>query len=193
MSLDYPELEVIVINDGSRDGTLAALQRAFQLRRARLLYIADIATGKVHGLYTSPIEGRLLVVDKDSTGSKADAVNAGLNAASSPYVCVVDADSILERDSLLRIMTAVFSDPNKVVAVGGIVRVLNGCQISQGRLVNVRLPKGRIEVLQTIEYLRAFLIGREAWSQFNALPIISGAFGIFRQPRCRESPITSRS
>lgn len=181
LSLDYPELEVIVVNDGSSDRTLAELKQAFQLRRAQLLYISDIATGKVHGLYTSPIERRLLVVDKDSAGSKADAVNAGLNAATSPYVCVVDADSILERDSLLRIMAAVFSDPSRVVAVGGIVRVLNGCQTSEGKLVNVKLPKGGVEVLQTIEYLRAFLIGREAWSQFNALPIISGAFGIFRK------------
>jgi cellulose synthase/poly-beta-1,6-N-acetylglucosamine synthase-like glycosyltransferase len=181
LSLDYPELEVIVINDGSCDTTLKVLKQAFQLRRAQLLYIPEIATGRVHGLYTSTVERRLLVVDKESTGSKADAINAGLNAASSPYVCVVDADSILERDSLLRIMAAVFSDPSKVVAAGGIVRVLNGCHISRGKLVNVRLPKGRLEVLQTIEYLRAFLIGREAWSQFNALPIISGAFGIFRK------------
>ena len=181
LSLDYPELEVIVINDGSRDATLAALKKAFHLRRAQLLYISDVATAKVHGLYTSPIEHRLLVLDKDSVGHKADAVNAGLNAASSPYVCVVDADSILERESLLRIMAAVFSDPNKVVAAGGIVRILNGCQVAEGGLVRVKLPKGRVEVLQTIEYLRAFLIGREAWSQFNALPIISGAFGLFHK------------
>jgi cellulose synthase/poly-beta-1,6-N-acetylglucosamine synthase-like glycosyltransferase len=181
LRLDYPELEVIVINDGSSDGTLRALKQAFQLRRAQLLYIPEIVSGKVHGLYTSPAETRLLVVDKESTGSKADAVNAGLNVATSPYVCVVDADSILERDALLRIMAVVLSDPSEVVAVGGIVRVLNGCQVSGGRLVKIKLPKGKLEVLQTIEYLRAFLIGREAWSQFNALPIISGAFGIFRK------------
>lgn len=181
MSLDYPELEVIVINDGSNDGTLAALSQAFQLRRTQLLYIPDIVTGRVRGLYTGPVERRLLVVDKASAGSKADAVNAGLNASRSPYLCVVDADSILERDALLRIMAVVLADPSEVVAVGGIVRVLNGCQIAKGRLVNVKLPRRGIEVLQTIEYLRAFLIGREAWSQFNALPIISGAFGIFRK------------
>jgi cellulose synthase/poly-beta-1,6-N-acetylglucosamine synthase-like glycosyltransferase len=181
LTLDYPELEVIVVNDGSRDKTIEELKRAYQLRSARLLYIPDIPTAPVHGIYSSSTEPRLLVVDKDSAGSKADAVNAGLNAATSPYVCVVDADSILERDSLLRIMAGVFSDPSRVVAVGGIVRVLNGCRIEHGELREVRLPERGIEVLQVIEYLRAFLIGREAWAHFNALPIISGAFGIFRK------------
>jgi len=122
----------------------------------------------------------LLVVDKKPGGSKADAVNAGLNAATSPYVCIVDADSILERDGLLRIMLPVLDDPKRVIAVGGIIRVLNGSEIKAGRLQRVRLPRKGIEVIQVIEYLRAFLIGREAWSQGNMLTIISGAFGLFR-------------
>jgi cellulose synthase/poly-beta-1,6-N-acetylglucosamine synthase-like glycosyltransferase len=186
LSLDYPSLELVVVNDGSRDGTLEELKRAFQLRPTRLLYIPEIISAPVHGIYKSAVEPRLLVLDKDSAGSKADAVNAGLNAATSPYVCVVDADSILEKDSLLRIMAGVFSDPQRVVAVGGIVRVLNGCQVAGGELRHVKLPRRNIEILQVIEYLRAFLIGREAWAQFNALPIISGAFGIFRTDLVRQ-------
>jgi cellulose synthase/poly-beta-1,6-N-acetylglucosamine synthase-like glycosyltransferase len=181
LTLDYPELEVVVVNDGSRDNTLEELKRAFELRPARLLYIPDVPSAPVKGIYNSWTEPRLLVLDKDSAGSKADAINAGLNLASSPYVCIVDADSILEKESLLRIMAGVFSDPSRVVAVGGIVRALNGCRVEHGELQEVRLPKRGIEVLQVIEYLRAFLIGREAWAHFNALPIISGAFGIFRK------------
>lgn len=180
LGLDYPGLEIIIINDGSRDRTLAELKRKFQLEPARVLYIPEIPTARLRGIYRSPIEPRLLVLDKDSAGSKADAVNAGLNAATSPYVCIVDADSILEKDSLLRIMAAVLSDPHRVVAVGGIVRVLNGSRVAHGEVAEVRLPARGIEVFQVIEYLRAFLIGREAWAQFNALPIISGAFGVFR-------------
>jgi len=186
LTLDYPSLELVVVNDGSRDNTLAELQRAFQLRPARLLYIPEIPSARVREIYKSATEPRLLVIDKDSAGSKADAVNAGLNLASSPYVCVVDADSILETDSLLRIMAGVFSDPQRIVAAGGIVRILNGCQVTDGHLTQVKLPRGGIEIMQVIEYLRAFLIGREAWAHFNALPIISGAFGIFRTDLVRQ-------
>jgi cellulose synthase/poly-beta-1,6-N-acetylglucosamine synthase-like glycosyltransferase len=122
-----------------------------------------------------------MVVDKESAGNKADAINAGLNVCGSPFVCVVDADSLLERDSLMRIVSGIFSDPGSPVAAGGIVRVLNGCEVAQGRLQRIRLPRRPVEILQVIEYLRAFLVGREAWACFNMLPIISGAFGIFRR------------
>ena len=186
LALDYPSIELIVVNDGSRDLTLANLQLAFQLRPAQLLYIPEIPSAPVHAIYKSPEEARLLVLDKDSAGSKADAVNAGINAATSPYVCVVDADSILEKDSLLRIMAGVFSERERTVAVGGIVRVLNGCRVVEGQLREIRLPRRSLEVMQVIEYLRAFLIGREAWAHYNALPIISGAFGIFRADLVRE-------
>lgn len=181
LNLDYPSLEVIVVNDGSSDGTLALLKDAYQLRVARLLYVPEVTTAAVRDIYSSRIESRLLVIDKRPGGSKADAVNAALNAATSPYVCVVDSDSVLERDSLLRMMAGVFAGSRQVVALGGIVRISNGCVIVNGELAEVRLPHRPIEVLQAIEYLRAFLVGREAWAQFDALPIISGAFGVFRK------------
>ena len=180
LDLDYPELEVIVVNDGSKDRTLQELQEEFRLRPVNVVYIAHTPGAAVRGLYRSDADPRLLVVDKEPGGNKADAVNAGLNAASSPYVCVVDADSVLERDALLRIMVPVLADPKRVVSVGGIVRVLNGSELESGNLLRVRLPRKGIEVIQVIEYLRAFLIGREGWAQGNMLMIISGAFGVFR-------------
>jgi cellulose synthase/poly-beta-1,6-N-acetylglucosamine synthase-like glycosyltransferase len=180
LDLDYPELEVIVINDGSADRTLELIQQEFGLRLVRAAYVPQAMCAPVRGLYRSAADARLVVVDKKPGGSKADAVNAGLNAATSPYVCVVDADSVLERDALLRIMMPVLSDPKRVVCVGGIVRVLNGSEIEAGRMRRVRLPRKSIEVIQVIEYLRAFLIGREAWARGNMLMIISGAFGVFR-------------
>jgi cellulose synthase/poly-beta-1,6-N-acetylglucosamine synthase-like glycosyltransferase len=186
LALDYPALEVVVVNDGSRDHTLSRLKSAFQLRTTRLLYIPEIPSAPVREIHRSDLDPRLLVIDKESAGSKADAINAGLNAVTSPYCCVVDADSILEKDSLLRIMAGVFSESHQVVAAGGIVRALNGCQVVRGELHRVGLPRRSIEVLQVIEYLRAFLIGREAWAYFKALPIISGAFGIFRTDLVRE-------
>ena len=180
LELDYPQLEVIVVNDGSKDRTLEEIHEEFRLRMVRAVYVAEVKTAAVRGLYRSDVDARLVVIDKEPGGSKADAVNAGLNATTSPYVCIVDADSLLERDALLRIMVPVLEDPKHVVAVGGIIRVLNGSEIAEGHLRRVRLPRKSIEVLQVIEYLRAFLIGREAWSQGNMLMIISGAFGVFR-------------
>src|SRR5437879_5729771 len=180
LDLDYPELEVIVVNDGSEDRTLEEMREEFRLRPVRAVYVPEAKSAPVRGLYRSEVNASLLVVDKESGGSKADAVNAGLNAATSPYVCIVDADSVLERDALLRIMVPIMEDPKRVVAVGGIIRVLNGSEIEGGYLRRVRLPRKSMEVIQVIEYLRAFLIGREAWGQGNMLTIISGAFGVFR-------------
>jgi cellulose synthase/poly-beta-1,6-N-acetylglucosamine synthase-like glycosyltransferase len=180
LELDYPELEVIVVNDGSKDRTLEELHDEFKLRTVRIVYVKQIPSAPIRGLYRSEVDPRLLVIDKESAGSKADAVNAGLNAVTSPYVCIVDSDSVLERDSLLRIMIPVLADPEHVVGVGGIIRILNGSDIQDGRLQRIRLPRKSIEVVQVIEYLRAFLIGREAWAQGNMMLIISGAFGLFR-------------
>jgi len=179
LELDYPELEIVVVNDGSEDGTLEEMRQEFQLRPVRAVYVPEVKSAPVRGLYRSATEPMLLVIDKKAAGSKADAVNAGLNAATSPYVCVVDADSVLEPDALLRIMLPVIQDPERVVAVGGIVRVLNGSEFDGGQL-RARLPRKSLEVIQVIEYLRAFLIGREAWAEGNMLTIISGAFGVFR-------------
>ncbi|HYL96100.1 MAG TPA: glycosyltransferase [Terriglobales bacterium] len=181
LDLDYPHLEVIVVNDGSTDSTLERLAQTFHLVPTHMLYVPEIATAPVKRLYKSLRQPRLMVVDKESAGNKADAANAGLNVCNSPFVCVVDADSLLERDSLMRIVAGIFSDPGSVVAAGGIVRVLNGCSVVKGRLQVISLPRRPIEILQVIEYLRAFLVGREAWACFNMLPIISGAFGIFRR------------
>jgi cellulose synthase/poly-beta-1,6-N-acetylglucosamine synthase-like glycosyltransferase len=180
LELDYPQLEVIIINDGSEDRTLEELREEFHLRPVRAVYVPEAHSAPVRGLYRSAVDARLVVIDKEAGGSKADAVNAGLNAATSPYVCVVDSDSLLERDALLRIMVPILEDPKRVIAVGGIIRVLNGSEIHGGQLQRVRLPRKGIEVIQVIEYLRAFLIGREAWAQGNMLMIISGAFGLFR-------------
>ncbi len=180
LEIDYPELEIIVVNDGSADRTFEELREEFRLRPVRAVYVREAESAAVRGLYRSEADKRLVVIDKEAGGSKADAVNAGLNAATSPYVCIVDADSVLERDALLRIMVPILADPKRVIAVGGIVRVLNGCDLEGGQLKRVRLPRKSIEVIQVIEYLRAFLIGREAWAQGNMLTIISGAFGVFR-------------
>jgi cellulose synthase/poly-beta-1,6-N-acetylglucosamine synthase-like glycosyltransferase len=181
LQLDYPNLEVVVVNDGSTDRTLDELKDHFGLRRVNMLYHADVPSAPVRGIYLSAAHPRLIVVDKEPGGSKADANNAGVNAATSPYVCVLDADAILERDALLRMMVVILSDPERIVAAGGIVRAVNGSLVRNGVLQQVRLPHGPLEIIQVVEYLRAFLLGREAWARWNMLPNISGAFGVFRR------------
>lgn len=186
LRLQYPELEVIVVNDGSTDGTLSALSERFRLRPIRAVYVSQIQSAPVRGIYRSDTDPRLTVLDKASAGSKSDAINAGVNAATRPYICVVDADSVLEEDALLRIMVPVLADPGRVVCVGGIVRVLNGSGMRNGRIERIRLPRKSIEIIQVIEYLRAFLVAREAWASANMLMIVSGAFGVFKTDLVRQ-------
>ena len=180
LALRYPEHEVIVVNDGSTDSTLACLREAFDLMPVRKALRETIPCAPVRAAYASRRFPHLWVVDKEN-GGKADALNCGVNAARYPFVCAVDADAMLEEDALIRVAKPILDDPELVVATGGIVRIANGCRVEHGRVTEVRLPASRLATLQVVEYLRAFLVGRMGWSRMHALLIISGAFGLFRR------------
>jgi cellulose synthase/poly-beta-1,6-N-acetylglucosamine synthase-like glycosyltransferase len=180
LALRYPEHEVVVVNDGSTDATLARLRDAFELAPIRKALRASVATAPVRATYASRRHANLWVVDKDN-GGKADALNAGMNAARYPYICAVDADTMLEDEALLRVAKPMLDDPSLVVATGGIVRIANGCRVEHGRVLEVGLPESRLATLQVVEYFRAFLVGRVGWSRLGSLLIISGAFGLFRR------------
>jgi len=179
LSLDFPEYEVIVINDGSKDETLSLLIDAFALIPFPQPYKKSLPTEEIVEVYRSGKDIRLIVLDKKN-GGKADALNAGVNVSSYPVVVTIDADSILEKSSLIKIIYSFVSDPT-CVAVGGIVRVGSGCEIVDGQLREIGLSKNPIVALQTTEYLRAFLTGRLGFDVMGMLLIISGAFGAFQK------------
>ena len=181
LKLSYGKYEVVVINDGSKDNTLAQLTAEFEMYRSKQLYNPRIEAKPVRGIYKSrlPAYKHLVVVDKEN-GGKADALNVGINVARYEYVCCIDADSILEDDALQKVMKSFLEDA-RVIAVGGIVRIANGCEVVNGRVVKVGLSNRLIPVFQVIEYFRAFLSGRMSWQAVNGLLIISGAFGLFKR------------
>jgi cellulose synthase/poly-beta-1,6-N-acetylglucosamine synthase-like glycosyltransferase len=179
LQLTYAEYEVVVINDGSKDGTLDVLIREFGLLPFPEAYRRQIPTKDIRAIYRSTKYTNVRVIDKVN-GGKADSLNAGINAARYPLFCGVDADSILQRDSLERVVEPFLRDPT-VVATGGTIRVANGCEVSGGFLTKVGLPRNPWALFQVVEYLRAFLFGRLGWSSVNGMLIISGAFGVFRK------------
>ncbi len=175
----YPEYEIIVVNDGSKDRTLEIMKNEYSLEPFPEAYRGRIRTRPVRAVYHSTVDPRLRVVDKEN-GGRGDAVNAGINIARYPWVCRVDADSILQKDSLMLIVQPLLEDPT-VVACGGTVRVANGCKSKDGIFIEADLSRKPLVLFQIVEYLRAFLYGRMGWSPMNAHLIISGAFGIYHK------------
>jgi biofilm PGA synthesis N-glycosyltransferase PgaC len=182
LSIMYNNYDVIVINDGSKDDTLDKLIRGFDLRKVPFSLDNKILTKPVRGIYKSTNRAfrKLTVVDKEN-GGKADALNVGLNVSDRELVACIDVDCVIESDALLKMVKPFMEEKVPVIATGGVVRIANSCVIEEGRLIEVRLPQSLIARFQVLEYMRAFLLGRMAWSRLNGLLLISGAFGLFRK------------
>jgi cellulose synthase/poly-beta-1,6-N-acetylglucosamine synthase-like glycosyltransferase len=177
LKLEYPEYEVIVINDGSSDDTLQQLINYFELEKTELYYEETVEHQSIRAIYKTPESPTLTVIDKEN-GGKADALNAGINVSASDLICSIDADSILEQDVLKKLIQTFIQHKN-TVAAGGIVRVINGCKIVNREIKEIHVPDSFLGRLQSVEYIRAFLFGRVGWDYLNSLLIVSGAFGIF--------------
>ena len=178
LALHYPNLEVIVINDGSKDNTLDVLKEAFRLIPVHMLVWRRVHSKPVRTLYRSRAHPNLVVVDKEN-GGKADALNAGLNTATGELVCAIDVDTLIESDALPRVVRP-FVRRADTIAVGGTIRIANGSRVEGGRVTAARVPRRAVAGIQVVEYLRAFLFGRLGWNRLGGNLIISGAFGLFR-------------
>jgi cellulose synthase/poly-beta-1,6-N-acetylglucosamine synthase-like glycosyltransferase len=182
LNLKYPDYELLIVNDGSKDNTLDNLIHYYNLKRVDYLFDYRLKTKPVRGVYMNRSLPKLIVVDKDN-GGKADSLNAGINISGKEYFCGIDADSLLEEEALLRLASLTLDEGIETPAMGGNVLPINGCEVEQGQIKKFRIPDNRLARLQTIEYLRAFMAGRMGWAKLNCLLIISGAFGLFRKER----------
>ncbi len=184
LSSYYVNYDVIIVNDGSKDDSLEKLILAYDLVKVNFLINQQIPTKPIRaGVFksTNPAFEKLTVVDKEN-GGKADALNMGLNISNNNYVACIDVDCLLLENALQKMIKPFLEVTEEtVIATGGVIRIANSCIIKDGKLLDVNLPKKLIVKAQILEYLRAFLLGRMAWSRLNGLLVISGAFGLFNK------------
>jgi len=183
LSLHYNDFEVIIVNDGSSDNSMEKIIDAYDLELVDFVYEEKIKTQPIRGIYKSRNKAfnKLIVIDKNN-GGKADALNAGVNFSQKDYISVVDVDSVLVEDALL-IMAKPFLEETdrRIIASGGVIRIANSCKIEDGKITEIKLPRKFLPRVQVLEYTRAFLMGRMAWSKLNGLLLVSGAFGMFNR------------
>lgn len=180
LASDYEPLEVVIVDDGSSDETMARLQEAFDLVELPLRGVTALPSAPIRSVSISRTDARLRVVDKEN-GGKSDAINAGISVARGELVVVVDSDSILEPQAITNAVVPFEVRPDHCMAVGGGIRVANGAKIVGGRVVSPGITKWGLGATQVLEYLRGFFATRIAWSELNGLLLVSGAFGMFRR------------
>ena len=183
LSLEYPDYEVVIVNDGSKDKTLELLIKEFDLVKVPYAYIEKIKTKPFRAVYKTqsdnPSFKRLTIVDKENGGTKADASNAGVNVVSNKYFVCTDVDCILDKYALYRIIWPIMQSQKRVIAVSAMMRMSNGCVVKDGQMVQTRAPRSLIPLFQDLEYARSFLVGKSALASLNAMQNVSGGFGLF--------------
>ncbi|MDY5940570.1 MAG: glycosyltransferase [Eubacteriales bacterium] len=180
LALDYTLYEIVVVDDGSKDTTSQKLIEAFHMHPIRRPIRKLLSCQPEEFVYESAEQKVPLTLIRKKNGGKADSLNMGINACQYPYFICMDADSVLQYDSLSKIVHPIIEQEN-IVAVGGAVRPSNSVELENGRVVNYRLPKNLLACMQVLEYDRSFLASRILFDKFNGSLIISGAFGLFKK------------
>lgn len=204
MHLNYPLYEVIIVNDGSTDDTLEKLVEHFELKEVDLPYNEKIKTKAVKRFFRSANRAyeKLLVIDKENGKGKADASNAGINASKFDYFLCTDVDCILHEDTLSRLMRPILDEKSRsrlkdiqvipdtgyihvennqrrVIAVGAPLRMINSSEVDNGVITRFKPPHKVLPRFQELEYIRAYLLSKMAWSSINCVPNVSGGLGLF--------------
>lgn len=179
LHLNYKLYEIVVVDDGSSDKTLKTVIDHYNLKKVKKVIRKKLNTKEVKAYYVGMDNVNITLVEKEN-GGKSDALNAGINAANSPYFLTIDADSILDKNSLTELIKP-FMEDSSTIASGGVIKLSNGMEIKNGEPVSYKLPKKYLEMMQTLEYDRTFLGSRTVFDLFNGNLIISGAFGLFKK------------
>ncbi len=180
LALEYKLYEIVIVDDGSKDNTSKVVCEAFNMKAISRPIQRKVPCQPEEAVYESYEWKVPITLIRKKNGGKADALNMGINASKYPYFICMDADSVLQYDSLEKIVRPVLED-SRVVAVGGVVRPCNGAEIKNGRVVSYHMPKKIIPSMQVLEYDRSFLAARILFDRFNGSIIISGAFGLFKK------------
>ncbi len=180
LKMDYPNFEVVIVNDGSKDHTLDLLISNFALVETPYEYVPRVHCKPFKRLFrsTDPRFSRLTVVDKVNGGSKADAINGGLNVVRTPYFVNTDVDCLLARDAIKHCIFPILQD-RTIIAVSGTMSMSNGATTEDGVIVDIAPSSRPIPLFQDLEYKRSFLVGKMGWSQINAMNNVSGGYGLF--------------
>lgn len=177
LNVHYKEVEVLFINDGSTDSTLATLDKLLSLYKVSRSKSNLLDHETIRGIYHSNKYPHIWVIDKEN-GGKADALNAGIDFAKNEIIITLDADSIMESNALKEINRTFMDD--SIVAAGGMVNIAQGFRQSEEKVI----PSFKVPSLiryQIVQYLTAFYLHKATQSKFGSMTVIAGAFGAFRR------------
>lgn len=183
LQIDYPNYDIIIVNDESTDKTMDILIREFDLIEVPFTDTKKVPSQPIKALYKSqnPAYKKLTIVDKVHAGTKSDGINAGINVSDSPYFINTDVDCIVEPMAIYRMMWLVINSHVPMIGVGATMLMLNGCKVENGKVTKAAVAHNPLPWFQQMEYMRSFLIGKMGWIANRALPNISGGFGLFNK------------